>query len=160
MGARADQLFEDSFYENRSAFIRAATCALPRDGRFGSARGGWVRQCSGCGVPMAGLARSSRGGWASRDRRSLRQRWSLRPLWPLASVPPPIGLLPIATPSGFPDSRQRARAAGGSLEERRIQCRTSPFAGNAPVIVGVLEGRGQRRGVVPRGGREAAAVCE
>ncbi len=29
-------------------------------------------------------------------------RGALGPLWPLASVPPPIGLLPIATPSGFP----------------------------------------------------------
>src|SRR2546429_242621 len=41
-------------------------------------------------------------------------RGSLGPLRPLASVPPPIGVLPIATPSGVPIP-DNARAAGRNL---------------------------------------------
>src|SRR5690349_4156242 len=69
-------------------------------------------------------------------RRSLREFviasravWMSRgPLGPLVSVPPPIGVLPIATPPGFPDSRQHARAFefGGGFRMGEGGCLSHP----------------------------------
>jgi hypothetical protein len=56
-------------------------------------------------------------GQVLEDPRPLRGGKSLRPLGPLASVPPPIGVLPIATPSGFPipDTAWTNRVTGRPL---------------------------------------------
>src|SRR5690348_15546272 len=60
-----------------------------------------VAECGnapGCGVGIEVPAQNFSEVQASDDRRVLREGEALGPLWPLASVPPPIGVLPIATP--------------------------------------------------------------
>src|SRR5690349_18773336 len=95
----------------------------------------------GCGLRVERPAQNLRG---ERPSEGAEAPGALRPLWPLASVPPPIGLLPIATPSGFPipDSARVRRAIHGTILNRQ-GLSISQFA-RAP-MPGVMKPKARRQ---------------
>jgi hypothetical protein len=86
---------------------------------------------TGCGVRTAGLALS-----LCRDGRGS-SAWiapwdGARAAKAIGVLPPPIGVLPIATPSGFPDSRQRARVWILEVVKRNAVLRVIEGCGRIP----------------------------